>query len=152
MARWLVLRRELAYNALDAIRQLYQERMAEVQCVRSGDGQTAIQSLHLAAYTPRADLVTDGLQAQYRWQAIDLELHAVCDYLNRSLDPKYAVLIETLEDFCARSDLHTHLTSAEADGIVISSGGVTPVDLREEIDGEQFRTIYTLRCNVRSKV
>jgi hypothetical protein len=149
MARWLILRRELGANAIDAIKQLYVDKMAEVQTVVSGDGQTKIADTHLAAYTPRFDMMADGLQASYKCQMIDLELHAVCDYQNRLIAPKFEAICEALEDFCARTDLKTHLTSAESDGIQVDQ--VTPDAAREESDDQRFLAIYTLRCMVRSK-
>jgi hypothetical protein len=90
------------------------------------------------------------LQAQYQVQIIELELHAVCDYQNRTLAPQFDALCEALEDFCAKADLCTHLTSAESDGIKVDQ--VTPGEAREEITDQGFIAVYTLRCMVRSKV
>jgi hypothetical protein len=150
MARWLILRRELALNALDAIKQLYPDKMAEVQTIASGDGQMKIENMHLASYTPRFDPQASGLQAQYTHQEVELELHAVCDYQNRVLAKPFIAICEALEDFCARTDLKTHLTSAEADGIKVSQ--VTPSTGTEIIEDQKFTVVYTLRCMVRSKV
>lgn len=147
---WLILRRELAGNALDAISKLYPDRTAAVQMVKSGDGQTQIRDFHIAAYTPRFDMRAAGLQAQYQVQDIELEIHVISDYQNRSLAPAFNLALEAVEDFCARDDLRTHLTSAESDGIHVDQ--VTPDAAREEINDGQFAAIYTLRCMVRSKV
>lgn len=149
MSRWLILRRELAGNALDAIKQLYPDQMAEIQTVKSGDGQVEIRDIHLAAYTPRFDMRASGLQPQYQVQDIELELHARCDYQNRTLAPAFNLICQALEDFCARSDLRVRLTSAEAEGISVDQ--VTPQEAREEIENEQFTAIYTLHCMVRAK-
>lgn len=150
MSRWLILRRELAGNALDAIKQLYPDQMAEIQTVKSGDGQVEIRDIHLAAYTPRFDMRASGLQPQYQVQDIELELHARCDYQQRALAPAFDLLCQAIEDFCARTDLRTHLTSAESDGIHVDV--VTPQEAREEIEDGQFTAIYTLHCMVREKV
>ena len=150
MARFIMLRRELGANAIDAIKQLYTDKMAEAQTVVSGDGQMQIADAHLAAYTPRFDMQAAGLQPEYYTQMIDLEIHVVCDYQNRQIAPRFDAICQAVEDFCARRDLKTHLTSAEADGITVDV--VTPAEAREEIDDRQFRAIYTLRCMVRSKV
>lgn len=149
MASFLTLRRTLAANALDCLAHYYPDRMTGIQVVKSGDGQTEIQNLHLAAYTPAWVPEVSGLRAAPRAWTVQLELHCVCDYAQRSLSEAYTMLIQTVEDFCARSDLASSLTSAETEGVKVDV--VTSGDGREEIREEQFVTVFVLSCLVRGK-
>jgi hypothetical protein len=149
MARFLLLRRELAGNALDAIAKLYPEKMAAIQASQAGDGKT-LKNIRLMASTPEFDPVASGLQPQYSVQVVTLIISAESDYTDRSLDARYLAMIESLEDFAARADLKTHLTSAEADGIAVD--WVTPDGGNESAVEGIFVTSYRIKCGVRAKV
>ena len=149
MAGFLILRRELAGNALDAIAKLYPEKIAAVQRSQAGDG-AVLKQIRLTAATPSFNPRASGLQAQYQVQDIDLLLNAEVDYTDRSFDAAYTELLEVLEDFMARTDLKTHLTSAETDGIAVD--WATPEGGAENVADGVFVTSYRIRCGVRGKV
>ena len=150
MAKFLIVRHELAVNALGAIKALYAPLIVDVQAAVDGDGKT-LATIHWGAYTPRFELHAEGYLRQWSKQIITLELRASVDYRNRALSPKYLKLLQAFEDFCARNDLTTWLTSAEEDGIIVEEPP-TFEGCSEDVQDGTFVTAYSLRVAARGKV
>ena len=148
MARFLILRRELAANAIDVIAHDYAEMLTEIQAVKSGDG-AGLDQVRWSAMTPEWQFEAGGVPKKYKAQRIILELQARCDYTDRTLDEKFALMLRVLEDFVARDCLDQNLTSSEADGIAVDT--VTPEAGSEGPEGNDFVVSYRVQCLVRSK-
>lgn len=143
----IILRQELAANAVAAISELYAAYIADVQAVKDGDGKT-LKAIHWGAFTPWATPVTAGYLPQWSHQEIELELRAEVDYLDRTLDSRYQSLLGVFEDFCARPDLAAALSS---ENIVVQSPP-TFDDIAEAIENGRYVTTYRLRVSARGRM
>ena len=150
MAKYFIVRQELAANALAAISSIYASMLVDVQAVKDGDGKV-LAAINWGAHTPQFEPRASGYLPQWSHQDIILELRASVDYRDRSLSPRYLKLLQVFEDFCARTDLCSLLSSQGAEGIVVESpptfdGG------SEDIQESMFVTVYRLRVTARGKV
>lgn len=143
---YIILRHELAANALAAIKALYPEKIADVQTIQDGDG-AVLKTINWGAFTPRWTPVAGGFTPQWTHQEIDLELRASVDYADRSLDSRYLQLLETFEDFCARPDLAAQLSG----NTIVVQSPPTFSDGTETIEGGRYVTTYILRVSTRGK-
>jgi hypothetical protein len=143
-ATFSILRRDLATNAILAIQTLYPDMLADVQAVKDGDGKV-LKTIYWGAMTPSFSPVTSGLLPQWAHQDIALELRASVDYSDRSLDSRYALLLQVFEDFCARPDLASQLSG---DTVTVQSPP-TFEEGSESVEGGTFVTIYRLRVPAR---
>lgn len=144
MSEFVILRREIAANAINAIRSLYSNRIADIQAVKDGDGAT-LKTIHWGATTPRFYPQNVGYLPQWTHQEITLELRASVDYGDRTLDARYLALLEVFEDFFARPDLHAALSSSR---VVVQSPPVSE-EGEEMIDNGRYVTAYRLRVSAR---
>ena len=155
-SRFVILRRELAANAVDVISRAYPEQLKTIQMVQVGDG-AELKQIRWAAMTPDWSFEATGFPQAYKAQRITLELQARCDYLDRTLDARFALLCQVLEDFTGWGQpvspnslqLKDVLTSSESDGITVLS--VTPESGSETIENEDFVVSYRLSCLVCGK-
>ena len=141
---FIVLRHELASNAVASIKSIYPTQISDVQAVTDGDG-AKLKTINWGAYTPRASMMTAGYLRQWSHQEIELELRASVDYLDRSLDARYLLLLQVFEDFCARTDLQEQLTN----GNCIVQSPPTYDDIEEAIENGRYVTTYRLRVSAR---
>lgn len=145
-SEYLIIRRELAANAQTAITTLYSDSIGTIQAVLDGDGET-LKTIHWGVMTPRFTPLTVGYLPQWFRQDIELELKASVDYADRTLDDRYTLLLQVLEDFCARPDLMDQLSS---DSVIVNipptfDGG------DETIENGRYITTYRLRVSARGR-
>lgn len=144
---FIVIRHELVANALAAINLLYADKLGDIQAVKDGDGAT-LKTINWGAFTPQFLPKTAGYLPQWTHQEIMLELRASVDYGDRSLDARYLMLLQILEDFCARPDLAAALSS---ESIIVQSPP-TFEDGAETIENGRYVTKYQLRVSARGRV
>ena len=143
-AAYIILRHELAKNALAVIQEIYADKLVDIQRVKDGDG-ALLKVINWGAFTPRFTPMTTGYLPQWTHQDILLELRASVDYLDRSLDARYLALLQVFEDFCARPDLAACLSNEN----VIVQSPPTFEDGAETIENGRYVTTYPLRISAR---
>ena len=148
MRKYIILRQELAANAVDAITRLYGDKLATLQSLLQKD-PSVMQQISWAALTPDWEYVTGGMPMGPRAQRITLELQARYDILSPDLRLQFQQILEVFEDFFARADLRDYLSTAEAEGVTVQS--TTPENGNEAIEGDSFVTSYKVRCLVVGK-
>jgi hypothetical protein len=145
--KFLIIRHELADNAINSINTLYADKIADIQKVKDGDGQI-LKAIHWGVYTPEFIPYTVAGSAQWVSQEITLELRASVDYQDRTLDSRYLQLLQVFEDFGARDDLKTQLSGVNVlvDMIPDVTGG------SEEINDGKYVTTYRIKVSARERL
>ena len=146
MSEFLVVRHEVAANAIAAIQALYPQKIADIQAVKDGDGKI-LKTINWGAFTPEFLPKTVGYLPQWSSQDIALEIRASVDYNDRSLDSRYLSLLQVLEDFCARPDLAACLSN---DQIIVQSPPTFEAGA-ETIENGKYITTYRLRVQAREE-
>jgi hypothetical protein len=144
---FIIVRRELAAQAIKNIAETYAEYLADIQAVTDGDGKE-IKSISWGAITPQFLPVARGDIPQWTHQEIILELRASVDYMDRTLDSRYQLLAAVLEDFCARPDLESRLSNEN----IIVVGQPTFEEGAEIIENGKYVTKYSLRVSARGRM
>jgi hypothetical protein len=143
-------------NAMDVISRAYPDEIAQVQTVVTGDGKELSQ-IRWSAMTPEFSFACGGSLQAYQGQRVILELQARVDFSDRTLDERFKLVTQVLEDFCAWGQpgatngamLKDVLTSSESAGVAVDS--VTPEAGSEGIENNDFVVTYRLNCLIRQK-